>query len=300
MAEDKRTADQRVDGGKDTDEKRTEDELGTMLQTKPDSLIRVVSCNRATHTKPYCSQGRTLKHYLFRLQMEGSSTVTLDGTTFAQGPMDLLLCRPGSDYGLQIGEEGGVGTPMLSIDYFLHFNGSWVDEWFQPDDPVKLHLGADERMIGLFRSMVQEQRGLMERDRDIMDAWVRLLLLHIRRLIVRRRADAPDPGAYIAYKMRGFIEKNATEPLSLERIAASVNLGKSRASELFSQAYGQSIVDYAIQVRLSVAKERMLVEGMTLEDVAYGCGFNNYSHFSRSFAARYGMSPRKYKQLFVK
>ena len=268
-------------------------------RTEPGSLISILSCNRAAHTKPFSKPGKKLEHYLFRLQMEGSSTVTLDGATYVQGAMDLLLCRPGNVYTLQIGKDG-EDVPMLSIDYYIHFSGAWVDEWFQPDDPVKLHLGADERMIDLFRSMVQEQRGLMERDREIMDAWARLLLLHIRRLIVKRRAEVPGPGAYIAYKMRDFIEKNATEPLSLERIAASVGLGKSRASELFSQTFGQSVVDYAIQVRLSVAKERMLVEGMSLEEVAYGCGFNTYSHFSHLFTARYGMSPRKYRQLHAK
>lgn len=269
---------------------------GSLLDPNP--RIRVVSCNRATHTKPYRNAGRTLPHYLFRLQMEGSSILTLNGTSYRQDPRDLALCRPGDDYRLLIG-DGNANAPMLSIDYYIHCSGSWIDDWIKPDDPVKLHIGADERIIGLFRSIVQEQRSLMERDGDILDGWVRLLLLHIRRLIASRRAEAADPIAYVPYKMKAFIEKNATDPLSLETIAGSVGLGKSRASELFRQAYGQSVVDYAIQVRLSVAKERMLVEGLSLEEVAYSCGFNTYSHFSRLFAARYGMSPRTYRQLHV-
>lgn len=266
-----------------------------------DPHIHVVSCNRAIHTKPFRNNGRILSHYLFRLQAEGSCTVTLNGTSYRMAPRDMALCRPGDDYRLHIDSDSSDNpdAPMLSVDYYIHCGGAWIDQWVRPDDPVRLHIGADERIIGLFHSIVQEQRNVMERDNDIVDHWIRLLLLHLRRLIGSRKAAAADPAAYVPYKMKAFIEKNATEPLTLEAIAGSVGLGKSRASELFRKTFGQSVVDYAIEVRLSVARERMLVEGLSLEEVAYGCGFNTYSHFSRTFAARYGMSPRTYRQLHI-
>ncbi|MDF2723949.1 MAG: AraC family transcriptional regulator [Paenibacillus sp.] len=267
----------------------------------PDSRIHIYSCGRAVHTKPYRSSGSVMQHYLLRLQAESSSIATLNGTSHHMASRDLVICRPGDHYRLYIGPEDTLDphAPMLSVDYYVRCSGAWIDQWLRPGDPSVLHVGTDERIVGLFHSLVQERRNVMEPDLDILDHWMRLLLLHLRRLIDRRVVTASDPSAYIPYKMKAFIEKNATEPLTLEAIAASVGLGKSRASELFRRTFGQSVVDYAIEVRLSVARERMAVEGLSLEEVAYSCGFHTYSHFSRTFSARYGMSPRAYRQLHV-
>jgi AraC-like DNA-binding protein len=38
----------------------------------------------------------------------------------------------------------------------------------------------------------------------------------------------------------------------------------------------------------------MLEEGRAVTDTCFACGFNNLSHFSRSFAARYGAPPSRF------
>jgi AraC-like DNA-binding protein len=35
--------------------------------------------------------------------------------------------------------------------------------------------------------------------------------------------------------------------------------------------------------------------GRAISDIAFACGFNELSHFSRAFKARFGQSPRHYR-----
>jgi AraC family transcriptional regulator of arabinose operon len=100
--------------------------------------------------------------------------------------------------------------------------------------------------------------------------------------------------------MKSFIERNVTEQLTLKEIAASVGLSVSRASQLFSNHVGQSIIDYAIEVRLAMAQERMRSGDMSLQEVSYLCGFANYTHFNRLFKSRFGMSPSNYVRRMTK
>jgi len=40
----------------------------------------------------------------------------------------------------------------------------------------------------------------------------------------------------------------------------------------------------------------MLIGGSTLQEIAYFCGFANYTHFNRLFHSRYRMSPSEYRR----
>ncbi|MBD2847804.1 AraC family transcriptional regulator [Paenibacillus sp. IB182496] len=42
--------------------------------------------------------------------------------------------------------------------------------------------------------------------------------------------------------------------------------------------------------------ERILYEDIGLEEAAYACGFRTYTHFSRLFKARFGMTPQDFRR----
>ncbi|MCC8174372.1 MAG: response regulator, partial [Odoribacter sp.] len=49
-------------------------------------------------------------------------------------------------------------------------------------------------------------------------------------------------------------------------------------------------------LRLECAAELLSSCSLTATEIAYEVGFNNYTHFSAAFKARYGVSPKEYKQ----
>ncbi|MNI28397.1 Arabinose operon regulatory protein [compost metagenome] len=82
----------------------------------------------------------------------------------------------------------------------------------------------------------------------------------------------------------------------MDQIAKHVGISVSRAVHLFKLTFGQSIMSYAIEVRLGVACEQIRFSVMSLDHVAKSCGFNSYTYFHRQFRMHYGLSPRQYRE----
>lgn len=57
---------------------------------------------------------------------------------------------------------------------------------------------------------------------------------------------------------------------------------------------GLTIQQYLLNKRIGLA-QKYLKEGRFLTDVCWMSGFNNYSHFARTFSQQVGVSPKKYQ-----
>ncbi|NHN31418.1 helix-turn-helix domain-containing protein [Paenibacillus agricola] len=259
--------------------------------------MRIVTVGHSTHTRPFHSnQAHGLKYYLVRLQTEGFCQAIVNGILYLIRPGDVLLCKPGDTYELII--RLGKNEPPPSGDYFLSVDPAeaWIQLWWEDyQQDIKLNVGIDEMLISIWKHLVYEKRRVKDFNPDILGYLAQSMLLHLKRLI----AGGESFNIYersISYQIKTFIEKHATESITLGDVSMSVGLSISRASQLFKETFNQSVMDYAIEVRLSIAKERMLIGGSTLQEVAFLCGFANYTHFNRSFRLRYGVSPSEYKR----
>jgi AraC family transcriptional regulator of arabinose operon len=64
---------------------------------------------------------------------------------------------------------------------------------------------------------------------------------------------------------------------------------------LFKETFGTTIMQYTMDVRLNMAKERIVFSPLSLEDVAETSGFANYTYFHRVFRSRFGQSPKQFR-----
>jgi len=148
----------------------------------------------------------------------------------------------------------------------------------------------------LWRKLIYEKRNIHEDNAEMKDALVKVLCLTIERFVKKESAAAAQPELYIPYKMKQYMEKHATEPLTLAHIAKRYGISVSTASHLFKRAFGQSPMRYVIEIRLSIASERILYSDMKLEDIAEASGFRSYPYFSRAFRTHYHASPSEYRE----
>jgi AraC family transcriptional regulator of arabinose operon len=259
--------------------------------------MNIFSVGSSAYTSSFHIDRRDgLKAHLIRFQMEGICQAILNEVSFTLNPGDLFFARYGDQYELKIGGRQGK-TSLPSTDYYfmVHPDDVWFAEWWSQVEPqTKRHIGYDERLIALWKQISYEKRRLRDSDQTIMDYLARAFLLHLKRLI-QSTPDTYSQKRLIAYQMKEFIELNCSQPLTLRQIAGSVGLSISRASELFKQTFNQSVMNYYIEAKLMLAKERIHIGGTTLEEIAYECGFSTYSHFNRSFRSRFGISPSHYK-----
>jgi AraC family transcriptional regulator of arabinose operon len=252
----------------------------------------------SVHERPFNSNRKLpLNAYLIRLQMEGVCQATVNGKEYYIRPGHLLLCKPGDQYQLNVPLE--KNDPPRSADYHLTLTSDelWFKTWWKLfDGSVLIHLGVDEALASTWKQIVYEKRRVKDSSPLILEHLTRVLLLHIQRMC-QTDMHVNVYERSVSNQIKMYIERNAAEQLTLKEISASVGLSVSRASQLFKATVNQSIMDYAIEVKMTMAKERMLHDGITLQEIAYLCGFSNYTHFNRLFRSRFGMSPSQYNKL---
>jgi AraC-like DNA-binding protein len=75
-------------------------------------------------------------------------------------------------------------------------------------------------------------------------------------------------------------------------LARSVGMSMFHFTRIFTDLVGKPPHAYLGETRLKAARA-MLLDGRSVTETCFACGFNNLSHFSRSFARRYGMAPSR-------
>ena len=86
------------------------------------------------------------------------------------------------------------------------------------------------------------------------------------------------------------INLHINENLSLDELAQRFNLSKFYLTRRFKELTGLSLHQFIVKKRLTRARYLISV-GTDPYCAAVEAGFNNYSHFSRTFKAYFGQNP---------
>ncbi|GGG19305.1 helix-turn-helix domain-containing protein [Paenibacillus abyssi] len=258
------------------------------------ALSHVVTADFVSHTRKY-EATFNLDTYLLRLQYEGICAAVVDGREHFIEPGTLLLLAPGDGYELRIEGRRDGSTPVS--DFYIYCSGDWIKEWWSSHPRNKIiKLLMDPSMLNIWKQINLEKRRQSE-NKEIVDYLLRVLCLNIDRSHPLSGSQPhPRMHSFLVTRMRNYIEEHATENFALQDVADHVDLSVSRTVSLFKSAAGKTIMQYAMEVRLSIAVERMMYSKMTLEQIAETCGFGTYSYFFRSFRSRYGTTPRAYRE----
>ncbi len=95
-----------------------------------------------------------------------------------------------------------------------------------------------------------------------------------------------------------YINKNYQNEIMLETVAKTVFVSPSYLSHLFRDEMNITFSDYVSKVRIEKAKE-LLRSGISVENVAEQVGFAEANYFIKIFKKQVGITPAKYKKLFI-
>ncbi|MDZ5649837.1 helix-turn-helix domain-containing protein [Nitrospirillum sp. BR 11828] len=100
-------------------------------------------------------------------------------------------------------------------------------------------------------------------------------------------------------QVRGYVDANLRDPgLNSTQVAAALGISPRYVQMAFA-SLGTTATAYILARRLDLAattlRSRRDAPGTSISDIAYDVGFNDLSHFSRSFRAHFGISPRSYR-----
>jgi two-component system response regulator YesN len=83
--------------------------------------------------------------------------------------------------------------------------------------------------------------------------------------------------------------------ISLNALAASVNLSLSRLHHLFKAETGTTPAQYLRSLRLEKAKELLEDTLLSVKQIMVSIGVRDRSHFEREFKRMYGLTPTQYR-----
>ncbi|HEY1985636.1 MAG TPA: AraC family transcriptional regulator [Terracidiphilus sp.] len=90
-----------------------------------------------------------------------------------------------------------------------------------------------------------------------------------------------------------WLRLNYTKPLRIEELATMARMGVSTLHHQFRSLTAMSPLQYQKQLRLHVARERMLNEGLDAASAAFEVGYESASQFSREYSRFFGQPPMR-------
>lgn len=92
-----------------------------------------------------------------------------------------------------------------------------------------------------------------------------------------------------------FIENNYPTTITIVDIAKSGDISISSCLRLFKEILKTTPIQYLIKYRLHKAVEAFYsLEGRSIGDIAYSCGFSDATYFNRCFKKEFGCTPTEY------
>lgn len=88
------------------------------------------------------------------------------------------------------------------------------------------------------------------------------------------------------------------EDLSVERLAQKAGMSERNFRRVFSESFSMSPAKFVARLRLERACTLLSTGRSSVESIARSCGFTHPDVFRRAFSARYGASPREYRERF--
>ncbi|WP_223589404.1 helix-turn-helix domain-containing protein [Neobacillus bataviensis] len=254
-------------------------------------MTNIYFCGYSYHINGYHSQHKSgYPSYLFRLQTEGHCEVVVKGKNMKIEKGDLMLIKPGDHYELLVkaGQNSG--------DYHLVCEGAWVDEWWsRSEKPAVSRIDLDERVLSLWRHiMIEKRRPASIQNEELANYLLRALCLSLERAV--NETDQSFSHPYTVTRMMRYIEEHATTTFKIEDVAQYAGLSVSRSVHLFKSSVGKTMMEYAQEIRLFAAMERMKYTSISLEQIALDCGFGSYPYFHKVFKKKYGIAPGAYRR----
>lgn len=111
---------------------------------------------------------------------------------------------------------------------------------------------------------------------------------------------APSPTSACAEKAASYLREHYQEPFSARKLGESINFHPVYIARCMQKVFGCSPAVYLMRLRIQQAKLLLLQTDLAVERIAEQVGFSQAAYFTACFTRLEGLSPRKYRQRFMR
>lgn len=250
--------------------------------------------------------GNVLLHkhpsFEFLLVIQGNITISVEGIPYSIEPGGAMLTPPGMAHHTIIRKDSPRYERMV-----LYFMPAYLQEILQENHLDETQFRFFDQPL-LFSSKTINSwliRSLLERIYfgSTIDGAYQKAMIHstmtefaiiLRHVLDEYSIDTPVINATISDSI-GYINEHFTEPdFSLENVVAHTHVSYGHLSRIFKAYTGISIYKYITQKRLEHA-EFLILQGESILNACFACGFSDYTCFLKAFKKAYSLSPSEFR-----
>lgn len=237
-------------------------------------------------------------YFLVSIQTEGRGVVRQDGREALLAPGDFALYDSTRPYELLF--DGAFAQTVLMLP------GAQLRHAMKHTEAITATTvsgreGAGHLLINMIECLRRDAPALRpESAAAVADSVGHILVAGLRTLPAAQRRVASDLARWHLARVKQHVARHLADPeLSVGSVARAVGLSPAHLHRLFARCEDQPLAHYVWAERLEACK-RLLADPATasrgVSEIAYGLGFNDAAHFSRAFRARFGASPREWRE----
>lgn len=115
-------------------------------------------------------------------------------------------------------------------------------------------------------------------------------------MVERASSDFFAVGDRQLRRMLEYLRKHAASPVQVAGLAHRFRMSESKIYRLFRNGIGLSPKEFLTDVRLNLARTRLVDSDDTIVTVATECGFPSPGALFELFRARYGQTPADWRE----
>ncbi len=279
--------------------------IGELISSKNETMLKMWEVDVNGGKRPYRRHCHT--QFEISLILNGEGEYTTKRSKFKLHKDDIVVFSSNELH--NISEVGENGLSILNMHFEPRYlSGSKSDLMGQgymnfcfthsPDfsNLILSETAAPIRNL-MFRIKDELMQNKPERNLAIKSYLNLIVISLIREFNYKSDEQVPTTQVSNMLKATKFIDRNISEKLSLEEIAAVAGVSPNYFSAMFKQLNGTALWDYISAKRIEKAIGLILDdnEDMTMLSVALECGFNSTANFNKIFKKQTGMTPTQFK-----
>lgn len=275
------------------------------MQLRRTKLDAIISATRTQRPIPRHELPHLHDAYEIMLILSHGVSCRLQSETIAVPFGSLLLFNSADLHGIFTPDDVPVLRYVIYFqsEFIAHFSTAHTQLlecfYFRPDDHSQLLPLTDaqlEQCTALLNALITANNEHPDVYGHDLQLQMRLasLLIFVNSLYRTRHPFAAAPTEQTQfYDVMRYIHAHLCEKLTLATLSSQFFIPERDLSRLFHASLGISLGEYVVKCRLARATDA-LSQGMRVEEVCEKVGFQNLSHFSRTFKQHIGLSPKQY------